>query len=224
VWVGSLLASSGGFLDAFTYVAHGHVFANAMSGNVILLAVAATTGDWRQSLRHAPPILAFLLGAAAAQPLRRRRWFGRTLRASPAILSLSLEMVFLAVAGCLPKTFPDLPLVLGISFLAAFQSSTFLRVEKWTYNSTLTTGNLRQFGEAAFNAVFANTDADAGRRARLFGSICLSFLAGAVLGGLCTPRMNNKSLWIADVLLLLAWLPLMAAWHSMKNPITPPSV
>jgi uncharacterized membrane protein YoaK (UPF0700 family) len=36
----AVMASAGGFLDAFTYVGHGHVFANAITGNVVLLGVA----------------------------------------------------------------------------------------------------------------------------------------------------------------------------------------
>jgi uncharacterized membrane protein YoaK (UPF0700 family) len=36
-----LLGTTGGFLDAVVYLNHGHVFANAMTGNVIFLGIAA---------------------------------------------------------------------------------------------------------------------------------------------------------------------------------------
>src|SRR6185437_11215017 len=39
VAVACLLSLSGGFLDAFTYIGHGGVFANAMTGNVVLMGV-----------------------------------------------------------------------------------------------------------------------------------------------------------------------------------------
>lgn len=139
--VAALLAASGGFLDAFTYVGHGHVFANAMTGNVVLLGVHAATGNWMQSRRHVPPILAFLLGVAAAQSLQLpqiRNWFP-----NPAVVALSAEIAFLFVGGGFPNSFPSTPLVLGISFLAALQNSSFRLLEKWPYNSTMTTGNLR---------------------------------------------------------------------------------
>ena len=48
-----LLALAGGFLDAFTFVGHGGVFANAQTGNVVLLAVGAATGHWGANLRTA---------------------------------------------------------------------------------------------------------------------------------------------------------------------------
>jgi len=50
-----LLAITGGLLDAVVYLNHGHVFANAMSGNVIFSASpsSAATGRYRPSPR--PP-------------------------------------------------------------------------------------------------------------------------------------------------------------------------
>ena len=35
--IGAILAAVGGFLDAYTYLARGQVFANAQSGNIVLL-------------------------------------------------------------------------------------------------------------------------------------------------------------------------------------------
>jgi uncharacterized membrane protein YoaK (UPF0700 family) len=51
----ALLAIAGGFLDAFTYIAHGGVFANAQTGNVVLLGVFAARGDWLGAVRHVLP-------------------------------------------------------------------------------------------------------------------------------------------------------------------------
>jgi uncharacterized membrane protein YoaK (UPF0700 family) len=210
VHVAALLAASGGFLDAFTYLGHGGVFANAMTANVVLLAVAAGTGDWRQSLRHLPPIVAFLAGVAAAQMFQLRRV--RVAVRSPAIACLTAEMLFLLAGGWFPKDFPDVPLVLGISFLAALQSSAFRRVGEWVYNSTMTTGSLRAFGEAAFRSVFISEDVAAPRKMEAFGFVCLAFAEGATLGAWCTWRMHNQALWVVDLLLLGAWIPLLAAW------------
>jgi len=207
-WIAGILAAAGGFLDAFTYFGHGRVFANAMSGNVVLLGVAAATGDWRQSYRHLQPILAFLLGVAAAQTFRLPRM--AKVR-DPAIACLTLEMVFLFAAGWLPIRALDLPLVLGISFLAALQSSTFPRIEKWGYNSTMTTGNLRVFGEAGFDAIFSRPNVEAAHKAKLYGAICLAFLGGATLGAMSTAALENRALWVADIVLLVAWFPLVRA-------------
>jgi uncharacterized membrane protein YoaK (UPF0700 family) len=45
-----LLAASGGYLDSFTFLGHGRVFANAQTGNVVLLGVYAATRHWGRAL------------------------------------------------------------------------------------------------------------------------------------------------------------------------------
>jgi uncharacterized membrane protein YoaK (UPF0700 family) len=212
VLIVTVLAASGGFLDAFTYLGHGRVFANAMTGNVVLLAVAASTGHWSQAIRHVPPILAFLLGVAAAQTFYLPRVRARL--PHPAVAALTLEMAFLLVGGLLPTEFPSLPIVLSISFVAALQSSAFRQAGPWIYNSTMTTGNLRTMGEAGFQAIFSRRYSDAAPKAKMFAIICLAFLAGAALGGFSTQSLHNRALWVVDILLLAAWIPVFAAWRS----------
>jgi uncharacterized membrane protein YoaK (UPF0700 family) len=214
VLISTVLAASGGFLDAFTYLGHGRVFANAMTGNVVLLAVGIATGHWSQALRHIPPILAFLLGVAAAQTFQLPRVRARL--PHPAVAALTLEMAFLFVGGLLPAEFPSLPIVLSISFVAALQSSAFRQAGPWIYNSTMTTGNLRTMGEAAFRAIFVASDPEAAGKAVTFAFICLAFLLGAALGGFCTLSLHNRALWVVDILLLAAWIPVFAAWRRSR--------
>jgi len=155
------------------------------------------------------PILAFLSGVAVAQVFglsRFRQWIPKA-----QIATVSLEILALLIGGWFPKDFAGTPLVLGISFVAALQSSTFLKAAGFIYNSTVTTANLRTFGEAIFQGVFASGGIAAFEKARTFGAICLAFLAGAVLGGLCTAALDNRALWIVDVLLVVVWIRLFVA-------------
>ena len=52
---------SGGLQDAYTYCCRGKVFANAQTGNIVLLSTHLFEGDWGQALRYLVPVLAFLL-------------------------------------------------------------------------------------------------------------------------------------------------------------------
>jgi uncharacterized membrane protein YoaK (UPF0700 family) len=61
--VALLLATTGGMLDAFVYLNHGQVFANAMTGNVALIALGR---NWLQALQHFVPICAFVAGVATS--------------------------------------------------------------------------------------------------------------------------------------------------------------
>jgi uncharacterized membrane protein YoaK (UPF0700 family) len=207
--VAMLLAACGGFLDAFTYLGHGHVFANAMTGNIVLLAVDAATARWSESFDHLRPILAFLSGVAVAQGFRLPR-FRRWIPEAP-IAALTLEIVCLLGGGWFPKGVAGTPLVLGISFVAALQSSTFRKATGFNYNSTMTTGNLRIFGEAVFQTVFNSGGVAAFEKAKTFGAVCLAFVAGAVLGGVCTAQLDNRALWIVDALLAALWIRLFVA-------------
>ncbi len=202
VTVACLLSLSGGFLDAFTYVAHGKVFANAMTGNIILLGVSATAGDWRQAFNHVPPLVAFLLGVWAAQALRLPRVDPRW----PALLSLMLEIVVLAAIAFLPRSFPDIWIVLSVAFTAAVQNSSFTKVRGWAYNSVVTTGNLRRFAETLFAGTIPRRNEVMREPTGLFGAICLSFLIGALAGGLATARLYNAALAIPVlVLVFVLW-------------------
>lgn len=48
--VGLALAFAGGFFDAYTYLTRGGVFANAQTGNIVLMSLATARGR-RQSRR-----------------------------------------------------------------------------------------------------------------------------------------------------------------------------
>ncbi len=68
--VGVLLAMAGGFLDAYTYLFHGEVFASMQSGNVILLGINLSTGQFEQAFRYLPPICMFLVGIVVTNYLQ----------------------------------------------------------------------------------------------------------------------------------------------------------
>ena len=98
--------------------------------------------------------------------------------------------------------------MLAISFVAALQSSTFRKAGQWTYNSTMTTGNLSHFGEAIFQGTLGMRDAASLAKARTFASICAAFLAGAIVGAICTMHYGNRALWVVGVGFLGLWIRL----------------
>ena len=202
--ISALLAAAGGFLDGFTYVGHGHVFANAMTGNVVLLGINCVSGSWRAGLRHLPAILAFLAGVTAAQAtqLRSQR------RGSGAHYSTVLvsEIGVLLILSMLPPATPDFLFTTTIAFAAAMQVQTFREVNGQSYNSTFTTGNLRTLSEAAFSWFFDGRSRAAAQVVKDFSVICIGFLAGAAAGGFATQTFGNRALWCCAVLLAAATL------------------
>lgn len=200
-----LLAATGGLLDAVVYLNHGHVFANAMTGNTIFMGIAAIQGDWAQVLRHLVPLVAFLCGVISARLIHHA-----PLRHS-ALLVLALEAAALCGVGLLPPSFPQLAFTGTVAFVSAFQVATFRRVGRFTYNSTFITGNLRMVAEGASDWLFApgaqlGIDLETRNKGRAqtlkLSAICLSFLAGALLGAFVSPRFPNHAILFAEPLLL----------------------
>jgi uncharacterized membrane protein YoaK (UPF0700 family) len=197
--VSAMVAAAGGFLDAFTYIGHGHVFANAMTGNVVLLGVQLGLGNVAQAQRHLVPIIAFIAGIVFARALHRPR-IARII-VSPHLACVILETAFLFVVGWLPTTFPDDLLTLGVAFVGSIQLSTFSTVRGAAYASTFTSGNLRKFAESAFALAINPHDEDARVLTSAFAVLCAAFFVGASIGSLCTLRFHNHAAWV-----VAAWL------------------
>ncbi len=210
-----LLAATGGLLDAIVYLNHGHVFANAMTGNVIFLGISAVGGDWAEVLRHIAPILAFLIGVISA----------RLLAATPVpdapALTLAVEILALFFVGILPESFPQFAFTATIAFVSAFQITTFRRVGRFTYNSTFVTGNLRDVAEGLLESFTAPDPSDRmlGRaKFRKLSLICLAFLVGATLGAFIARRHPAHALWFAEPFLLAALLLVLREAQSAGDP------
>jgi uncharacterized membrane protein YoaK (UPF0700 family) len=93
-----------------------------------------------------------------------------------------------------------------IAYVAAFQIASFRRVDRFAYNSTLITGNLRDVAEGLYDALTPYSTPETREKglsqARALGLICLCFLCGAILGAWSAPRFGNYSLWLAEPFLL----------------------
>jgi uncharacterized membrane protein YoaK (UPF0700 family) len=189
--VACLFAAVGGYTDAYSYIAHGHVFANTQTGNVVFFGVYASGGEWGRAVRHLPPIAAFGLGVAVCILLgvrSQKRSFKATL------LCQAFELVILTVLMTAGNLLPDEWVVPIISFAAAIQSTSFHRISSWTFSSATLTGDL---GNAISGLVLwiVGRNAEENRdKAIVLGLICLSFLAGALAGGYFTLWDKNHAL------------------------------
>jgi uncharacterized membrane protein YoaK (UPF0700 family) len=176
--VASVLSMSGGFLDAFTWLSLGGVFANSQTGNVVFIGVYAMSGQWQQAAHHLLPMVAFLFGASIA------------IRIRAPLRCLVGEIVCLAAAMLLLHRVPDMVAILGISFGVALQSASFRQVERWKYLSTTVTGNMFR----AIDQSVATSDRDAARGAGVMLLLSLMFLLGAALGSFATRWLGAWSL------------------------------
>jgi uncharacterized membrane protein YoaK (UPF0700 family) len=195
--IASLFAIVGGFLDAYSYLARGHVFANAQTGNVVLFGVRAAAGDWTSAWKTLPSILAYMCGVAVAR-LQRVRPQKQTFRGT--LVCQALELLVLLVLLFFGRFVPDLCAVSLIAFSAALQNTSFSNVGPWQFNSAMTTSNLRNAVSGLVQLAMGETDPKLRGGAIVGSVVLLCFVAGALLGGACTLRLPAYQLSPAVVL------------------------
>ena len=102
--LGILLALSGGFMDAYSYLARGQVFANAQTGNMLLFGVNLARGQFQHALHYLCPVLAFGLGIFLAefvhfQKIQKVHWRQVTLLIEIIILFKAIKRLFLIISN-----------------------------------------------------------------------------------------------------------------------------
>lgn len=201
VQLAALLAIVGGFLDAYTFISRDGVFANAQTGNIVLFAVNAATGKWFESLHYIPPLIAFVMGVLVSEIVKIPSI--RDILYSYRRSILILECIVLIIVGFLPHTVPNIIITVCLSFVSSLQISTFNKLDKWAYNSTMTTGNMRTATQAAYAAYMEHNE-EAKIQFKEFSLIIGAFLFGALLGTFTTSYIGIKAIWFASIILIIA--------------------
>lgn len=192
----TLLAFVGGFLDAYTYITRDGVFATAQTGNTVLFAVRAASTEYNGAILNIPPFLAFIAGVLVAEYIKDHHESHRR-----AILLL--EFIILFTVGWLPTSVPNMLITMSIAFVSSLQIATFNKLENWSYNSTITTGNLRTAAQASY-AAYVKQDEEAKRKFIGFSAIILFFISGALVGTFFCTVLGNRAIWIAAGIILFA--------------------
>lgn len=199
--VGGLLAFAGGFLDAYTYILRGGVFANAQTGNLVILGIRLAEGKLYEALLSAVPIVAFVLGVFITRWLflkKGREWISR-------MGIVAAEAALLFAAGFLPAEFPDGAVTVTVSFVCALQVSAFRSLYGLPYATTMCTGNLRSAVEKLAERVLEGKK-KSGTDFILYMSVIFIFCAGAAGGVWMIHHFGRYSLWFCCGIYLLTLL------------------
>jgi uncharacterized membrane protein YoaK (UPF0700 family) len=191
--IAMLFTIAGGFMDAYSYLALGHVFANAQTGNIVLFAVYSSGGEWQAATRTIPPIVAYVAGIAVGNLLGatpRKRTFHATL------ICQALELFVLAALWGCGRWVVDIWAVPMMSFCSALQNASFSQINSWSFNSSMTTGNIRR-AVTSFVYYFQGKEPEASRNQAIVASaVAVCFAGGAILGAWLTRRLEFNALGI----------------------------
>lgn len=202
--VGILLALSGGYMDAYTYLFRDHVFANAQTGNLVLFAVNLSEGRLLDCLRYLVPVLAFGAGVFLAQAVRLR--FPNRPQVHWRQAALVVELLILSAVGFLPVEVNLLANSL-VSLACGIQVQSFRKVWGKGLATTMCIGNFRTATDSLCS-YFYQRQPEQRRTALLYYGMIAVFLLGAVLGNLGVKCLGAGAIW-ASALLLAAAFALM---------------
>lgn len=204
--VGILLALVGGFLDAYTYLLHGAVFANAQTGNIVLMSMRIAESDWLKAIYYLIPILAFALGVVVTELIKALSRKSSFLKWRYIIVGMESAILFLL--GILPAATPSMVITVTISFICSVQVCSFRSLSGVPYATTMCTGNLRSATEQLCAYIKTKDKTSLHHSGRYF-FIIFCFCAGAAAGVLACNLWAGKSIWLCSVLLLLTLLLLL---------------
>jgi len=208
--IGLLMAAVGGFVDAYTYITRGNVFAYAQTGNIIFTGMKLVEGNIMECLMYIFPIIAYFLGVFITDYLNSK--IIRTTVVTIQTVVLTAEVLLLLAVGFLPQTIPNVSVTVLISFLSAIQVQSFRVVYNTPYACTMCTGNLRSSAER-LHKFFATKDKEHLIHFLRYTYINISFFAGAALGALFSQLLYERAAFIACILLFAALVMIVADRH-----------
>ena len=204
VRLGVLLAIVGGFLDAYTFICRGGVFANAQTGNIVLFGVEATKGNFRQAFMAFLPILAFIIGILVTEKIKDFKFPSSTSVTYSDRIILLIEILVLFVIGFIPTTVPNAFVTIPISFVSSVQIASFAKLVDSPYSTTMCTGNLRFASQSAYTA-FVKKDSNSATKTVRYAMVIVSFIIGCCFSGILTSQFGVKSIWFAVIVLILSF-------------------
>lgn len=196
----ALVSFSGGLQDAYTYNLRGHVFANAQTGNVVLMSQNFMTGRWMEGSDYLLPVFSFMAGILLSDLIEGRFKFCRTVHWRQIVLFIEILLLF--IVGLIPLPYEMLPNIL-VSFSCAMQVHSFRSVHANRYASTMCIGNLKSGTESMTRFFRTKDNSDLHSALGLYG-IILIFALGAGLGGILSGILGIRTIWLSCAILFIA--------------------
>lgn len=206
-FIGAVLAIVGGYLDAYTYIARGGVFANAQTGNIVLLGISIADGNFLKALSYLVPITAFIVGVFVSELFRN---ISRSSHIHWRQYIIFLEILIVITVAFLPTTNShsyifDMISNILISFVCSLQVQSFRKIKGITCATTMCTGNLRSGTECIIHYRTAKDKKILFNGIKYYG-IVLFFIIGAIISSFITHILYEKSVIFCGFGLLLVLL------------------
>ncbi|MDD5952568.1 MAG: YoaK family protein [Oscillospiraceae bacterium] len=197
--VGALLTIVGGYLDAYTYLCRGGVFANAQTGNIAALGFCIVDGNWYDVFHRVTMILAFVAGIILCNAVEHKLKHAAQIHWRQIVVLL--EAILLGAVALIPHGGHDLIVNDAISLVCAMQVECFRKMRGIVVASTMCTGSLRS-GTRQLFVFLRERNVEALRTCLKYYIMIALFVAGVAIGAALTNLwMEWSSLVCCGVLL-----------------------
>lgn len=200
--IGVILALTGGFLDAYTFLARGKVFANAQTGNIVLLGTNLFQGEFKQALSYLVPIVAFIIGVFITEFIKLKFKDNEKLHWRQIIIFI--EIFLLVLVAFMPQSLNNLANII-VSFICAMQVESFRKINGIACATTMCTGNLRSGTELLFKYI-KTKEPDLKEKGINYYGIDLTFILGAGFGALFTNYFKEKAVIFCCITLFIGFI------------------
>lgn len=207
---GMLLAFVGGFMDLYSYIVRGNVFATGQTGNFILVAVDMVEKNYIEMFHAAVPIVSFWVGIFIAWHMFYSHFKEKPLLWKRGILTA--EILILFITGLIPCSYPHVIANTLVSFAASLQYCAFRKFgTDSNYASVFCTGNMRSCADNYYKGI-VKKDRQSMKKALQYSWILISFFTGAVAGSFESGILHESAIWSAAIVLSAALL-LSFVWN-----------
>ena len=202
--IGVCLSLVGGFLDAYSYLLKGKVFANAQTGNLVLLFISAANGELHKFLKYIIPIVTFAFGIFISEFLKNKHYVKNYTR---MVTVLVFEVLVIAAIGLIGTYFRHDIINSVISFIAALQVANFDKVDGNPIATTMITGNLKS---SMINLAKYFIAKDVKYLYSFFKYILIiaSFGIGVAVGFITIKYYAERSILLCELFILIAFVML----------------
>ena len=188
-------------MDAYSYLVRDHVFANAQTGNMLLLGIHLAAGRWIECLHYAVPVMCFAAGIALCQVIKI---VAHEMHLHWRQFALLAEIVLLVGVANVPEGHSLW--ANGItSFACGIQVQAFRKFHGHALATTMCIGNLRSGTQSLVSWMHAHKKDDL-ETGLISYFVIICFVVGAVIGNWFVPLLGTSMILVSAALLFISFL------------------
>lgn len=201
--IAMLLALVGGYLDIYSYVARGKVFANTQTGNLVLLGYNMAQGNLEKMIYYLLPISFFAFGVWLAKIIEYKVGEGKYFDWLHVLLGIEIGILFIVMF--IPEGKFNVVANIMVSFICGLQVQGFRKVNGNAYSTVMFTGNLKNVAER-FAHYSLTKEREALENGKVYLGIILMFVIGGWLGALTTGEYAEKAAGLINSVLVIVFV------------------